>query len=272
MAGDSIPQSPAGRVTIAGAGPGDPELLTLKALRRLEAADAIVHDALISEEIVALFPATAETYDAGKRGGDPRSAHQEQINRLLVRLAREGKAVVRLKGGDPFVFGRGGEEALFLQAAGVPWEIVPAVSSVNGAAAGAGIPLTHRGASRVCTILEGHEAGLERIAWRPLVQQGGTWVFLMAKASAPEVARRLLRHGAAPELGLALVENASLPDQAVTVSTLAEVAAYGIAARTSGPGLLLVGPTVALAHELSSIPTQAETHVALVSHLPRLTA
>ena len=179
-----------GHVTLAGAGPGEAGLLTLKTLERIRAADAIVHDALVSEEIRALFPPEAQHFAVGKRSGDPRSSSQEQINALLARLALAGLAVLRLKGGDPYIFGRGGEEALYLQSRGIPVELLPAVSAVNGAAAAAGVPLTHRGVSRSFTVLAGERHLLDETDWPALVALGGTWVFLMAKASTEEIAAK----------------------------------------------------------------------------------
>ena len=242
----------AGLVTLAGAGPGDPELLTLKARRRLAQADAIVHDALVSEGIRALFPPRARVFDVGKRAGRADSTPQAEIDALLLRLARAGLRVVRLKGGDPFVFGRGGEEALALRAAGIACEVVPGVSAAQGAAAGAGIPLTQRGLSRSCTLLSGHGPHLDAVDWTALVALGGTWVFFMAAQHTQEIARRLLAHGAAPDLPLALVEGATLPGQRVTVRTLAEVARAGLVPAAPLPGLVLVGPTVALGETLGA--------------------
>jgi uroporphyrin-III C-methyltransferase len=258
-----------GRVTIAGAGPGDPELLTLKALRRIREADAIVHDALVPEEIRALFPARAMAFDVGKRAGDADSVRQGEIHALLEHLAREGLATVRLKGGDPFVFGRGGEEVLYLAARGIPVEVIPGVSSVNGAAAAAAIPLTHRSVSHGYTVLNGHGAHLERIDWRALVALGGTWVFLMAKASLAEIARRLLAHGASPETPLALIEEATRPGQSVRMAPLSFAAEGGLAASSEGPGLVIVGAAAALRAEIVPEPASLGTHGGVASGLPQ---
>ena len=259
-----------GFVTVAGAGPGDPELLTVKALRRIETAQAIVCDALISEGIRALFPRDCRLFDMGKRAGEAASAHQGEINRLLLELAREGLRVLRLKGGDPFIFGRGGEEALFLAAHQIPYEIIPAVSSVNGAAASVGIPLTHRGLSRSCAILQGYQPQGAGINWSALVAQGGTWVFLMAKEGVRAIARNLLNYGADPGLFLALVENATLPSQTVGIATLADAAEGGCTPRTNGPGIVLVGPTVECALELSSLLTGLPNDGATLSDFPEV--
>lgn len=250
-----------GRVSIAGAGPGDPELLTLKALRRLRQADAVVHDALIPAELLALASRRCLMIDMGKRAGREDSARQEEINALLEHLAREGLNTVRLKGGDPFVFGRGGEEALFLTARGIPVEVIPGVSSVNGASATAGIPLTHRGFSSGYTVLDGHGPHLERIDWPALVALGGTWVFLMAKSSVAEIARRLLSHGANPETPLALIEQGTLPEQSVAASSLAVAASGALRPHTIGPGLVIVGATAALREAIVPATPTLEIHV-----------
>lgn len=257
-----------GRVTLAGAGPGDPELLTVKALRRLAEADVIVHDALISEAIRALFPPGALVFDVGKRAGTRCEVPQDETNRLLVRLARQGMRVVRLKGGDPLVFGRGGEEALHLAAAGIPCEIVPGISAANGAASAAGIPLTHRGLSRACILLDGHGPHLDSIDWRALVTLGGTWVFFMAAHGAQDIARRLLAHGAEPALPLALVQGASRPGERVVQGILEAVAREGLPATGGEPGLVLVGPTVALRESLAPFIVEERAHGAPLSPQP----
>ncbi len=258
-----------GQVFIAGAGPGDPELLTLKVFQKIQAADAIAYDALVGAGIVELFPSHAELFCVGKRSGDACSTGQDTIHFLLLRLAREGKSVLRLKGGDPFVFGRGGEEVAFLRSRGIPVEVIPAVSSVNAAAAGAGIPLTQRGVSHSFTVLEGHRRHLDRIDWAALIAQRGTWVFLMAKATVSLIAQRLLEHGAERELPVAVVENASLPQQTVTVLTLATAAEAGYPARSPGPGLMIVGPTVAMAREFGPLTTHPGLDGISVSDLSR---
>ena len=253
-------RSQLGQVCLAGAGPGDPELMTIKVLRRIQTAHAIAYDALLGPEILALIPGGTEQYAVGKRSGDPCATPQESIHFLLLRLAREGKSVLRLKGGDPLVFGRGGEEAQFLHEHGIPVEIVPAVSSVNGAAACAGIPLTHRGLSRLYTVLQGHGQHLDNIAWRALVTQGGTWVFLMSKASVGQIASQLIQHGANPLLPLAVIENASLPDETISLHSLIQAAHGEYAAQTQGPGLVIIGPTVDLAVENQLAQSLTEIH------------
>ncbi|MEE8433620.1 MAG: uroporphyrinogen-III C-methyltransferase [bacterium] len=233
-------------VSLAGAGPGDPELLTLKTLSRIKNAGAIVYDALVSGEIQALFPPSAELFPAGKRAGDPLSSTQASIHGLLERLARSGLAVLRLKGGDPFIFGRGGEEALYLMERGIPFEVLPGVSSVNGAAAAALVPLTHRGVSHAFTVLQGTRALLDRIDWPALAALGGTWVFLMAGRTAGEIAQRLIAAGAERELPMVAVENATLERQTLTRNTLGGFAGRHFVPLGGGPVLLLAGPTAGL--------------------------
>jgi uroporphyrin-III C-methyltransferase len=265
---NQTPSIPArGRVVIAGAGPGDPELLTLKVLRRLQEADALVHDALVPAEILELAAPGCARYDAGKRGGQENSARQDDINALLADLARQGLNTVRLKGGDPFVFGRGGEEAIYLRERGIPVEIIPGVSSVNGATAAAGIPLTHRHVSARYTVLEGYASHLDRIDWAALVALGGTWVFLMAKATARDIAGHLLRHGAPADLPAALIEQGTWDRQCVQVLPLAEVSRGALHPRTEGPGLFLVGATAALRDAIASPSTFWEHHEVALSDL-----
>lgn len=259
-----------GLVSIAGAGPGHPDLLTVQTLRRLQSAPAIVYDALVSAEIVALFPPAAELYDVGKRAGRADSTSQDDINRLLVRLARQGLGVLRLKGGDPFIFGRGGEEALYLEAHGVPFEVLPGVSALNGAAAAAGIPLTHRGLSQSCTVLNGYGPTLDAVDWAALVALGGTWVFFMGKRSLEDVARRLLQHGAEPKLTLALIESATLPDQRVSLLSLGEAAAGRAPCPGDGPALVMVGPSAELAYRLRNSFTEVSVDVTALSGLPEI--
>jgi len=245
-----------GMVSLAGAGPGDPELLTLKTLSRIKSADAIVYDALVSMEIQALFPEGTELVPVGKRAGDPLSSTQTSIHGLLERLARSGLAVLRLKGGDPFIFGRGGEEALYLRERGIPFEVLPGVSSVNGAAAAALVPLTHRGVSHAFSVLQGTRALLDQIDWPALVALGGTWVFLMAGRTAREIAQRLIAAGANRSLPMVAVENATLEPQTVTRDTLDGFAERNFVPLTGGPVLLLAGPTAGL--DLSHFDMDAE--------------
>jgi uroporphyrinogen III methyltransferase/synthase len=231
-------------VYLVGAGPGDPALLTLRAAELLGEADVVALDALVSKGIVARIPKTAQVVYVGKRA----SAHtlpQDKINQLLIDEAKKGRKVVRLKGGDPFVFGRGGEEAEELIAAGVPVEIVPGISSAIAGPAYAGIPVTHRSYATSVTLVTGHEAedGSTGIKWSALAQLDGTIVFMMGLANLATIARMLIEHGMSPDRPLAVISNATRPDQRTVVGTLRT-----IDADVPSPALIVVGDVVKL-HE-----------------------
>jgi len=231
-------------VHLVGAGPGDPDLLTLKAARLLAEADVIVHDRLVAAEILALARPGAELVDVGKRPGG--SHTQELINDLLVALARQGREVVRLKGGDPFVFGRGGEEAEALAAARVPYTVVPGITSAFAGPLAAGIPVTHRGAARAVTVLTGHAAdGSEPVDWAVHARTGATLVILMGVERRGAIAAGLLAGGADPALPVAIVRDASTPRQHVQRLRLDELGAC--AARS--PSVIVVGEVAALAYD-----------------------
>ena len=240
-----------GWVTLAGAGPGDPELVPLKTAKRLAQATAVVYDALVHPALLDLAPAGAERHPMGKRAGNTASASQETINRLLARLALAGHRVVRLKGGDPFVFGRGGEEALYLGRLGIGVEVIPGVSAVNGATAAAAIPLTHRGVSRGFAVWPGQADLLDSLPWGPLAHLESTLVFLMAGKSVADIAQRLLAHGAAADLPLALLENGGLVNQRLAQSTLGQAALGVLAPVTGGPALVVVGRVLNVGLELA---------------------
>ena len=237
---------PAGEVWLVGAGPGDPGLLTIKALKALQGADVIVHDGLVSPAILDLAPASARRLSVAKR----KSRHsyaQDEINRMLVAFAREGLTVVRLKGGDPFIFGRGGEELEACRAAGVACHVVPGVTAALAAGAAAGAPLTHRGAAQAVTFVTGHAAagGEPDLDWASLAKPNQTVVIYMGVSTAATVAARLMaagRDGATPAL---IVEDASLATERRVVTTLAGIPAAAEA--VAGPALLIVGEAMALA-------------------------
>lgn len=231
-------------VALVGAGPGHPDYLTLRGLRLLQAADVILVDALLEPAFGDLFPAGAEVVAVGKRAGR-HSVDQDAIHGLLLGHARAGRRVVRLKGGDPLVFGRGGEEALVLSAAGIPFEMVPGVSAAQAAAAAAGVPLTHRGVARSLSLVEGHHPE-EAALLAPQLAAGGTVALYMGTRTLAQVATFLGATGLPGELPLVLVENALRPGQTVTHSTLREAARGHVQSRTDGPGLVLLGQ--ALAH------------------------
>lgn len=249
-----------GLVSLVGAGPGDPELITLRGLRRLRAADVVVHDALIGRELLAECRPEAEIVDAGKRAGGP-TRPQEWINRLLVERARAGRQVVRLKGGDPFVFGRGGEEAEALQAAGVAWEVVPGVSSAIAAPAFAGIPLTHRDHAASFAVITGHEPpgrAESRLRWQALARGIDTLVFLMGVGRLEAICAQLVAHGRPQTTPAAVVRWGSTAEQAVVEGTLATIAEAVARARLEPPALLVVGDVVGLRATLAWFdPAQA---------------
>ena len=231
-----------GWVALVGAGPGDPDLLTRRAVKRLEQADLVLYDALIDPEVLSLAGSAQRIY-VGKRAGRP-AMRQELINRLLVRAARRGRRVVRLKGGDPFVFGRGGEEALALVAAGIPFEVVPGVTSAVAAAGLAGIPVTHRGTSAAFVVLSGHAATAYAPVLDTLAPHSATLVVMMGLASAADIAERLIAHGWKPSTPAAIVRGASTEGAEKWIGTLAEL---GVAVDESGsdrPGTIVIGEVV----------------------------
>ena len=230
----------AGRVYLAGAGPGDPELLTLKALRVLQRADVILHDSLVGEAILELAGEDAMRIDVGKRCGR-RSAPQAEINRLLVEYALAGKTVVRLKGGDPMIFGRAAEDLQALQAHGIAYEIIPGVTAASAASAALGLSLTRRKIARSVHFLTGHgaEDGLPGHDWAALTRAGGTLVIYMGKETLPGLVAHLIEAGMAPFTPAIAVENAALPNERTTRATLSTLArALG---EPGGPVVILVG-------------------------------
>jgi uroporphyrin-III C-methyltransferase len=238
------PDAP-GFVSLVGAGPGHPDFLTLRGLRRLEAADVILPDALLDPGFADLYPPSALVEPVGKRCGKP-SAAQEAIHERLVHHALRGARVVRLKNGDPLLFGRGLEEAQALAGAGIPFEIVPGVSALQAGAAAAGLGLTHRGLADEVRILQGHDLLDRERDWTHLAAPGPTLALFMATRSLPAIARRLLEAGAPPDLPVVLVENATCPGETVTRSILAHAAAGHLTPLTGGPGILYLGPAAAL--------------------------
>jgi len=226
-------------VHLVGAGPGDPELLTLRAARLLATADVVVHDRL-AEPVLALVPPQVARIDVGKVPGGSRS--QEGINELLVELGRSGLEVVRLKGGDPFVFGRGGEEAEALDRAGVPWEVVPGVSSAFAAAAAALVPVTHRSVSDAVTVVTGHRRAGDRTDWDALARVGGTIVVLMGVAERGDIARRLMDAGRPATTPVVAVVAGTTPAQRTVRTTLAGLAEAPVEA----PAVIVIGEVAGL--------------------------
>lgn len=244
----ALPAMEPGHVWLVGAGPGDPGLLTLHAVNALGQADVIVYDALVDESCLSLRNATATLEYAGKRGGKP-SPKQRDISLRLVELAKEGKKVLRLKGGDPFVFGRGAEEALTLVEHGVPFRIVPGITAGIGGLAYAGIAATHRDINQSVTFLTGHDAtGLvpDRINWEGIAQSSPVIVMYMAMKHIDLITARLMAAGRSPDEPVAFVCNASLPEQVVLETTLARAVSDVEAAGLNPPAIVVVGEVVRL--------------------------
>ena len=273
------PQSE-GEVALVGAGPGDPGLLTLRALRALQNADVILHDRLVSAEVLDLARRDAERIYVGKAGGGAQVS-QDEINSLLVQLAREGKRVCRLKGGDPFIFGRGGEELEALAAAGVRFEVVPGVTAAAGCAAYAGIPLTHREHAQSLVFVTGHakaEAGddSDTLDWHSLARPSQTVVFYMGLGHLEQIFRRLREHGAPATRAAAIVEQGTQATQRVVTGTLADLAHKAQEARIQSPALLIVGEVTRLHEALqwfNTAPSERQpVHLFAASTEGRLTA
>ncbi|KGI78671.1 siroheme synthase CysG [Oleiagrimonas soli] len=242
----------AGRVTLVGAGPGDPGLLTLKALRALQRADVIVHDRLVDAAILDLARRDAERIDVGKRSGEDHAATQRRIHDLLHAHAAAGRHVVRLKGGDPFVFGRGGEELEFLRARGVDYEVVPGVSAAMACAAYAGIPLTHREHAQSVHLLTAHcKDSIDTLDWRALARERQTLALYMGVAQLEHLTERMLAHGRDGDTPFALVENGSRPGQRVVTGCLRDLPALARRHDVRAPAMLILGEVAALAPQLA---------------------
>jgi len=241
----------AGAVYLVGAGPGDPELLTLRAAKLLGEADVIVHDHLVSEPILELGRREAERIYAGKERGE-HTLTQAEINALLVRLAREGKRVLRLKGGDPFVFGRGGEEVQALAAAGIAFEVVPGITAACGIAAYSGIPLTHRDYANSCLFVAGHlKHGSMDLDWDSLYRPGRTLVVYMGLLGLETLCRELLARGAPEAIPAAIVQRGTTPRQRTVVGTIGTLPQLALAAQLAPPTLIIIGEVVRLQAQLA---------------------
>ena len=242
--------TPRGRVILVGAGPGDPGLLTLRGLRALNQADVVLHDRLVSPEVLALARRDAETIEVAKEAGTHHTT-QQRIHELLIEHARAGRTVVRLKGGDPFVFGRGGEELEALRAVGIPYEVVPGITAAVACGAYAGIPLTHRDHAQSVRLVTAHcRNSIDTLDWAALAQERQTLAVYMGVQGLDTIRDRLIAHGRAPATPFALVENGSRATQRVVLGTLADLPERALAEHVRSPALLILGEVAALARDL----------------------
>jgi uroporphyrin-III C-methyltransferase len=248
---DGVPVLAPGHVWLAGAGPGDPGLLTLDALAGLAQADVVVHDALVDQRVLALAGPRARLEFAGKRGGKP-SATQADISQRLVRLAQAGERVLRLKGGDPCLFGRGGEEAMALAAAGVPFRIIPGVTAGLGALAAASIPATLRGINRAIIFAAGHGAEDDAFDWAPLARAGQPIVLYMVMHNLEKITHAMIRAGMDRQTPAAVIASATTAEERILVSTLDRVAADTRAQGFEPPAIVVVGEIVTVRERLQA--------------------
>lgn len=247
------PNSSEGEVALVGAGPGDPELLTLKAWRLIQSAEVVLYDRLVSPEILSLIPESAERIHVGKQRAN-HTLPQDQINSRLVELARKGRKVVRLKGGDPFIFGRGGEEIETLAAAGVRFQVVPGITAASGCAAYAGIPLTHRDHAQSVRFVTGHlKNDTCNLPWKDFVQNNQTLVFYMGLVGLPIICQQLVAHGMSPEMPVALVSRGTTPHQQVVTGDLTNIVERVERNAVPAPTLVIIGNVVTLRSRLDWI-------------------
>jgi uroporphyrin-III C-methyltransferase/precorrin-2 dehydrogenase/sirohydrochlorin ferrochelatase len=254
-----------GEVYLVGAGPGDPDLLTFKALRLMQRADVVLYDRLIGDGILNLVRRDAERIYVGKQPHE-HTVSQDEISRMLLRLAQEGKRVLRLKGGDPFIFGRGGEEIELLTEAGIPFQVVPGITAASGCSAYAGIPLTHRDHAQACVFVTGHtKDGRFDLDWKTLLQPSQTVAVYMGLGHLAELTRAFIENGASRSLPAALIDNGTRPNQRVVIGTLDTVAEKAVEAGVQGPAILIVGSVVRLRQKLDwFVPEAARQEPAVV--------
>lgn len=247
---ESAEQAATGEVYLLGAGPGDPDLMTFKAMRLLQAADVVLYDRLVAPGIVDMARRDAELIYVGKRRSE-HTVEQEQINHMLLDLARQGKRVVRLKGGDPFIFGRGGEEIELLARHQVPFQVVPGITAASGAACYSGIPLTHRDYAQSVRFITGHLKDNElQLPWTQLLDESETLVFYMGLVGLPVICEQLLKHGRAPETPVAVVERASTAEQRLLIGTLDNIVEVTDREQARAPTIIIIGGVVKLAQTL----------------------
>ena len=252
----SLEGPPSGKIWLVGAGPGDPDLLTVKALRLIQTADLLVHDGLVDASILALAPASAQRISVAKA----RSRHtmkQEEIDALLVREALAGRQVVRLKGGDPFIFGRGGEEVEAARKAGVAYEVVPGITAAIGCAAEAGLPLTHREASSAVSFVAGQCKDLSDQDWSGLAGKGRTLVIYMGLATAERIAEKLMEDGVSPSIPVAVLEKGTRGDSRAMRTLLADLGGLVAREQVQSPALIVVGEVAARSDAVDHLNTLA---------------
>ncbi len=248
-----------GYVSLVGAGPGDPDLLTIKALKRIQSADVVVYDRLVSQEILDLIPVGISRITVGKVPGN-HCVPQSEINDMLIQLANSGHNVVRLKGGDPYLFGRGSEEALLLKKHHIPFEIVPGITAASGGSAYGGIPLTHRGLSRGVKFITGHFKNNEplEINWKSAADPETTLVIYMGLANIGKISRQLIKHGLSAQTPVAVIEQATSLKQQKLVTTLSNIEQSIAQAGLQAPVMIIIGKVVSLHEQLDWFQTQLE--------------
>ena len=241
-----------GEVYLVGAGPGDPDLLTFKALRLIQQADVVLYDRLVSKGVMELVRRDSELIYVGKKGGSDVSTRQEDINEQLVKLAKSGKRVCRLKGGDPFIFGRGGEEIESLSEHGIPFQVVPGITAASGCSSYAGIPLTHRDYSQSCRFVTAHlKNGTTNLPWEEFVIDQQTIVFYMALSGANYICQKLMEHGMDKNMPIAIIEKGTMPEQKVYISSLTKLPDLLAKENIHAPTLMIVGEVVKLNEKLN---------------------
>jgi len=241
-----------GEVYLVGAGPGDPDLLSFKALRLIQQADVVLYDRLVSKGVMELVRRDSELIYVGKKGGSDKSTKQVDINVQLVKLAKSGKRVCRLKGGDPFIFGRGGEEIESLSEYGIPFQVVPGITAASGCSSYAGIPLTHRDYSQSCRFVTAHlKNGTTNLPWEEFIIDQQTIVFYMALSGAKYICEKLMEHGMDKDMPIAIIEKGTMPEQKVYISSLIELPALLEREDIHAPTLMIVGEVVKLNEKLN---------------------